>query len=308
MQDVFFKRDLEHDTWVESHDTELVDSSFSQAPIVIVATHYCERTGEEWCKAWCDKHQAYEDIDKYEASGLTTVEGCKLIGLLAPVRISSYQSDYSYDSPHDSPYVCYQISPCPKTGAVHITSSKVTINFVWLKNEKEDFIAIPKGFSRESFTHTLRLDDPEQPTYAPNFPAPIILSAHNSALSPEGNTDNSSCKCAMELWLVGYAELKNNGIFLPYKEAFFNCYKKDSEMCEAWQYVKVYQQFSMNRFSIDLNDFIKNEKLNENKSEKMIAQTKQENLSKIPSAKNFHTDLKNALEILGERHKKEIFN
>lgn len=131
-----------------------------------------------------------------------------------------------------------------------------------------------------------------------------FLSAQNSALSPEQNTDNSSCKRAMELWLVGYAELKNNGIFLPYKEAFFNCYKKDSEMCEAWQYVKVYQHFSMNRFSIDLNDF----KKNENKLEKMAAQTEQENLSKIPTAKNFPIDLKNALEILGERHKKEIFN
>ena len=177
MQDVFFKRNLEHDTWVESPDTNLAGNGFSQAPIVIVTTHYCERTGEEWCKAWCDKHQAYEDIAKYEDFGLTTAKGCKLTGLLAPTRISSYQSEYNYEAPQASPDVCYQISHCPKTGAVHITSSKVTINFVWLKDEAEDFIAIPKGFSRDSFTWNLILNEPEQPTYAPRFPAPIMKAA-----------------------------------------------------------------------------------------------------------------------------------
>ena len=176
MQDVIFKQDLEHDTWIESHDQKLTGKGFSQAPIVIVATHYCERTGEEWCKAWCDKHKAYEEIDKYEAFGLTTTRGCQLTGLLAPARISAYQSEYNYEAPQSSVNVCYQVSHCQRTGAVHITSRKVTINFAWLK-EREDFIAVPKGYSNESYTQTLRLNEPEQPTYAPHIPAPIMKAA-----------------------------------------------------------------------------------------------------------------------------------
>lgn len=56
-----------------------------------------------------------------------------------------------------------------------------------------------------------------------------------------------------QLWLVGYSELKKNGIFLPYRQTLGSSYHNNP----AWQNVFVYQHFSMNRFSIDLNDYAK---------------------------------------------------
>ncbi len=61
-------------------------------------------------------------------------------------------------------------------------------------------------------------------------------------------TDNNHC----EIWLVGYSELKPNGIFAPYVEKLVqNCTEPEKNP------VYVFQHFSMNRFSIDLADFMK---------------------------------------------------
>ena len=81
----------------------------------------------------------------------------------------------------------------------------------------------------------------------------------------------------VELWLVGYAELKGNGLFLPYRDSFFDAYKKDADV---WNSVKVFQHFSMNRFLIDLKDFSKN---------------------------NLGNSLSENLSLLGDRHRLEIF-
>lgn len=51
----------------------------------------------------------------------------------------------------------------------------------------------------------------------------------------------------VELWLVGYAELKKNGIFSLYRDTLAAAYESP-----AWQRVMAFQHFSMNRFSIDL--------------------------------------------------------
>ena len=56
-----------------------------------------------------------------------------------------------------------------------------------------------------------------------------------------------------ELWLVGYSELKSKGIFSAYRDTL-----KESCTAEAWNRVYVFQHFSMNRFTIDLADYIKN--------------------------------------------------
>ena len=55
-----------------------------------------------------------------------------------------------------------------------------------------------------------------------------------------------------ELWLVGYAELKGKGIFVPYRDAFAASY---AAAPAAWASVFVYQHFSMNRFLIDLKQY-----------------------------------------------------
>ncbi|MBQ9630109.1 MAG: hypothetical protein IJR49_00775 [Treponema sp.] len=102
------------------------------------------------------------------------------------------------------------------------------------------------------------------------------------------------------LWIVGYAELKQNGIFLPYRDALKQTYLKNLSakaekeqkskiqskrenlipMYDAWQYVFVYQHFSMNRFSIDL-------------------QSHQKNYDNISLTKNLYD--------LGQKHRIEIF-
>jgi hypothetical protein len=56
-----------------------------------------------------------------------------------------------------------------------------------------------------------------------------------------------------ELWLVGYSELKEKGIFASYRDTL-----KASCTPKAWQKVFVFQHFSMNRFTIDLGDYINN--------------------------------------------------
>lgn len=53
-----------------------------------------------------------------------------------------------------------------------------------------------------------------------------------------------------QLWLVGYGELKPKGIFSAYTQTLKNT-------SQYWDKVKVYQHFSMNRFTIDLGDWQK---------------------------------------------------
>ena len=87
-----------------------------------------------------------------------------------------------------------------------------------------------------------------------------------------------------QLWLVGYAELKERGIFAPYRDALKAAYAGS----DAWTSVFVYQHFSMNRFLIDLKAYQKNRASDGNTSDEK------------PS-------LAFDLEKLGEFRKKEIF-
>ena len=57
-----------------------------------------------------------------------------------------------------------------------------------------------------------------------------------------------------ELWLVGYSELKPKKIFCPYRDQL---QAACSSSPEIWARVYVFQHFSMNRFSIDLADYVK---------------------------------------------------
>ncbi len=60
-----------------------------------------------------------------------------------------------------------------------------------------------------------------------------------------------------KMWLVGYAEVKNKGIFEEYKKTLIEEYQKSEKAKNAYKKFFVYQHFSMNRFLIDLNDFSK---------------------------------------------------
>ena len=83
-----------------------------------------------------------------------------------------------------------------------------------------------------------------------------------------------------ELWLVGYSELKEKGFFTAYRDTL-----KEACTPQAWQKVIVFQHFSMNRFSIDLKDYIS---------------TKSKEAEKNAS-------LESNIHELGVLHRKEIF-
>jgi hypothetical protein len=58
------------------------------------------------------------------------------------------------------------------------------------------------------------------------------------------------------LWLVGYAELREKGLFRPYRDELLSAYtESDGNRNSLWQNVFVFQHFSMNRFRIDLNEY-----------------------------------------------------
>ena len=61
-----------------------------------------------------------------------------------------------------------------------------------------------------------------------------------------------------KMWLVGYAEVKNKGIFEDYKKTLLEEYQKTEKGKNAYQKFFVYQHFSMNRFLIDLKEFSEN--------------------------------------------------
>ena len=62
-------------------------------------------------------------------------------------------------------------------------------------------------------------------------------------------------QCPCELWLVGYAELRPKGLFVPYRDALNAAYADClQEASGAASGIFVYQHFSMNRFLIDLKE------------------------------------------------------
>jgi hypothetical protein len=68
--------------------------------------------------------------------------------------------------------------------------------------------------------------------------------------SGENKSSEKQISSGVELWLVGYSELKKGGFFVPYKNRLREEYGDDG----AWNKVFVFQHFSMNRFMIDLNE------------------------------------------------------
>nr|WP_180487435.1 hypothetical protein [Treponema socranskii] len=109
-------------------------------------------------------------------------------------------------------------------------------------------------------------------------------------------TKIGECFNPAQLWLVGYAELKEKGIFAPYRDALKAAYAGS----DAWKSVFVYQHFSMNRFLIDLKAYQKNREA-DGGGKKTHGNKKGAALS------GTNASLACDLEKLGEYHRKEIF-
>lgn len=105
----------------------------------------------------------------------------------------------------------------------------------------------------------------------------IWMAQATAKLHMDLNSENAG-SCG--LWLVGYSELKNKGLFLSYRDSLLETYKNSGKTDLFCNGVFTFQHFSMNRFSIDLNEF-----------------------------RNAHPDLPltKSLSELGSLHRKEIF-
>ena len=66
-----------------------------------------------------------------------------------------------------------------------------------------------------------------------------------------GGSSDGGC----ELWLVGYSELKDKALFTQYRDTLKQTIINQSP--DQWDKVYVFQHFSMNRFTIDLADYEK---------------------------------------------------
>ena len=86
-------------------------------------------------------------------------------------------------------------------------------------------------------------------------------------------TANLAKDLNLEIWLVGYSELKPKGIFALYREALKSAFEDFAK-----SKVYVYQHFSMNRFLVDLKE-----------------------------SRDSSKSLKENLVLIGENHRKEIF-
>lgn len=81
------------------------------------------------------------------------------------------------------------------------------------------------------------------------------MAERTAKLHVDLNKASEDSKNLTELWLVGYSELKEKGIFEKYRNVLKSTYQQlDSS---AWEKVFVFQHFSMNRFSIDLAEHFK---------------------------------------------------
>lgn len=80
-------------------------------------------------------------------------------------------------------------------------------------------------------------------------------SAGQDGCTNVANSAGAGNRCSCELWLVGYAELRPKGLFVPYRDALNAAYADClQEASEAASRIFVYQHFSMNRFLIDLKE------------------------------------------------------
>ena len=92
------------------------------------------------------------------------------------------------------------------------------------------------------------------------------------------------------IWLIGYGEIKTNGIFQSYLSTMTNLYTH--KYMTNYDKLFVFQHFSMNRFSIDFNDFLNG---------------KYDNVSQIKSRQLQNMTLLEQLQALGTFHKEQIF-
>ena len=177
MQDTCFYYDARTKSWIELREKELAEPDISCVPITLVMNFSHERTGEEWQKAWCPKHQAYEGIEDIEGTVIITTSGCHLKGLIRDVHFTAYQSWYNYDSPASpSDNVRHRVLHRPDEDTVYIISDSVTIHYAWNQNSDTSYTLVPRAFVKESRSRKISIAPGNEYNDSPSsLPVPVML-------------------------------------------------------------------------------------------------------------------------------------
>jgi hypothetical protein len=94
----------------------------------------------------------------------------------------------------------------------------------------------------------------ESEAFAADFFATLLLQSQIWMAERTAKLHKELCKATSkgqaecQLWLIGYGELKNKGVFVPYGTTLAESYKNGTFADNVF----VFQHFSMNRFLIDL--------------------------------------------------------
>ena len=144
MNEWTFTFHIETGTWQECQNPAFLGKDISEASFVPIVSLRNERTGEEWEKAWCEKHHAYEEIESYKADQVITKNGCVLEGMAVPVKKYVTQSYYRYYDEASSFTVRWRVRNNPSEKMVYLEHDTMEIHFAWEKDDKTgEFIAVP---------------------------------------------------------------------------------------------------------------------------------------------------------------------
>ena len=174
MQDKTFRFDYDKQSWRECSTPAFCEEDIAVVPMIPIVDYHHQRTGENWLKAWCEVHHAYEEIECYEEDGLTTVAGCHLKGIPVFLTNHVYQTNYNYKKPYSRANVRWQVRHRPGEGRVYADLSSVTFIFTWEKDKTSgEFVAVPTLDSCDVSATALSLKD-SLPKNCPNPPYPVL--------------------------------------------------------------------------------------------------------------------------------------
>ena len=160
MNEWTFTFHIETGTWQECQNPAFLGKDISEASFVPIVSLRNERTGEEWEKAWCEKHHAYEEIESYKADQVITKNGCVLEGMAVPVKKYVTQSYYRYYDEASSFTVRWRVRNNPSEKMVYLEHDTMEIHFAWEKDDKTgEFIAVPSLGTFNKYTISLSIAD-----------------------------------------------------------------------------------------------------------------------------------------------------
>lgn len=174
MKDKTFYKTQAQETWRECKIPAFCAENIAAVPMIPVVDYQHQHTGENWRKAWCEVHHAYEEIEAYADDGLTTASGCHIEGIAVFLTNHVYQTHYDYRKPSSDADVRWRVRHCTDEGRVYLDCDRVSFIFTWEKDKTTgEFVAVPSlDYANVSTTSLCLRDTP--PKNCPNPPYPVL--------------------------------------------------------------------------------------------------------------------------------------